>query len=270
MSHTDQTFAGSIPELYDRFMVPLIFAPYAEDLASRVLALAPRAVLETAAGSGAVTRALAPQLGPETRYVATDLNLPMLERAAARQGEDHRITWQQADALALPFGDSSFDVVCCQFGVMFFPDRVAGYREARRVLRLGGRFLFNSWDRLEKNEFTWVVQEALVEVFPEDPPRFMERTPHGYYDMDRIQQDVREAGFSDVAVTTLAFTSAADTPLTVATAFCHGTPLRNEIQARDAQGLERATQAAAEALARRFGSGPVSGRISAHVVEATV
>jgi ubiquinone/menaquinone biosynthesis C-methylase UbiE len=139
MSESDKLFAGSIPEFYDSLMVPLIFERYAIDLARRIGALSPLAVLETAAGSGVVTRALAPKLKADARYVVTDLNQPMLDYAAGRQGPDERIAWQQADALSLPFEDASFDAVCCQFGVMFFPDRTAGYVEARRVLKPGGR-----------------------------------------------------------------------------------------------------------------------------------
>src|SRR4051812_17398795 len=145
MPETDKVFAGSIPENYDRYMVPLIFQSFADDLARRVAALAPLAVLETAAGSGAVTRALTAKLGPQASYVVTDLNQPMLDYAASRQPADDRVRWRQADALALPFDDESFDVVCCQFGAMFFPDREAGYREAGRVLKPGGHFVFNVW-----------------------------------------------------------------------------------------------------------------------------
>ena len=137
MVATDKLFAGSIPEIYDRFLVPLIFEPYAADLARRVAALGPSDVLETAAGTGVLTRALAAPLAPATRIVATDLNQPMLDQAARRQPAGG-VEWRQADALALPFADRSFDVVACQFGVMFFPDKVQGYREARRVLRPGG------------------------------------------------------------------------------------------------------------------------------------
>src|SRR5689334_12263185 len=143
MLETDKLFAGSIPENYDRYMVPLIFEPYAADLAQRAAAFSPQAVLEIAAGTGVVTRALAPKLSPGANYVATDLNQPMLDHAASRQARDRRITWRQADAMALPFEDGTFDLVCCQFGVMFFPDRVAAYREAKRVLKPGGHFLFN-------------------------------------------------------------------------------------------------------------------------------
>src|SRR5689334_1456945 len=137
MSDTDKLFAGSIPEIYDGYLVPLIFEDYARDLSTRVAASNPQSVLETAAGSGVVTRALAPLLGPASRYVVSDLNRPMLERAQRRQPPDSRIDWQTIDALKIPFPEHSFDVVCCQFGAMFFPDRVAGYREALRALKPG-------------------------------------------------------------------------------------------------------------------------------------
>ena len=142
MVATDKVFAGSIPEIYDRYLVPLIFDSYAVDLAERVARTNPRDVLETAAGTGVLTRAIASRLPAHARIVATDLNQPMLNRAKARQSHDGRIEWKQADALALPFEDQSFDVVACQFGVMFFPDKVQGYKEARRVLKPGGRIPF--------------------------------------------------------------------------------------------------------------------------------
>ena len=229
MSETDKLFAGSIPENYDRYLVPLIFEGFAEDLAQRAAALSPRAVLETAAGSGAVTRALAPRLAPDASYFVTDLNQPMLDHAATRQGVDRRIDWRSADAQALPFADAAFDVVCCQFGVMFFPDRRAGYLEAKRVLRPGGRFLFSVWDRLEENVFADEVTAALAELFPADPPRFMARTPHGYHDVAVIRDELEKAGFASVAIETRADVSRAASPRHPAVAYCQGTPLRNEI-----------------------------------------
>jgi ubiquinone/menaquinone biosynthesis C-methylase UbiE len=269
MAATDKVFAGSIPELYERLLVPLIFEPYARDLAERVAKADPRDVLETAAGTGVLTRALAARLPAQARMTATDLNQPMLDHARARHpGGGDRITWQQADALALPFADESFDAVACQFGVMFFPDKVKGYREARRVLRPGGRFFFNVWTQISESEFADVVTQALATVFPQDPPRFLARTPHGYHDVGKIREELADAGFGSVAVDTLEQTSTAASPRDPAVAYCQGTPLRNEIEARAASRLEEATQAATDALARRFGSGPIEGRIRAHVITA--
>lgn len=268
MAEADKVFAGSIPKFYDTLMVPLIFAAYAEDLAQLVAAFSPGSVLETAAGSGVVTRALAPRLGAGVRYVASDLNQPMLDYAATRQGPDSRIEWRQADALHLPFDAGSFDVVCCQFGAMFFPDRVAGYAEARRVLRPGGRLVFNVWDRIEENAFADEVTSAVATVFPLDPPRFLARTPHGYHDVALIRGDLGRAGFVDIDIATREKVSSAASAREVATAYCHGTPLRNEIEARDARKLELATDRATEAIASRHGQAAVAGKIQAHVIVA--
>ena len=268
MTATDKIFAGSIPELYDTYMVPLIFEGYARDLADRAASAKPAHILETATGTGVVTRALAPLLDPQARYVASDLNQAMLDRAAARQRKDVRIQWRQADALALPFADAGFDAVICQFGAMFFPDRVAGYREALRVLKPGGRFLFSVWDRIEENDFARIVTDVAAIAFPNDPPRFLARTPHGYHDTARIEADVRQAGFKSVELTTLALRSEALDARTVAIAYCQGTPLRSEIEARDSTALPTLTDRAAEAIAKQHGHGPVSGKIQAHIIVA--
>jgi ubiquinone/menaquinone biosynthesis C-methylase UbiE len=270
MADADHVFGGSIPDTYDRYLVPLIFQGFAEDIAQRAAALSPNAVLETAAGSGVVARALAPRLSPDASYVVTDLNQPMLDHAASQQPRDRRISWRQADAQALPFEDGVFDVVCCQFGAMFFPDRRAGYREAKRVLKPGGSFLFNVWDRIEENVFANDVTNALAEVFPADPPRFLARVPHGYHDTTLIRDDLEQAGFSRVVIETRAEQSRAASPRHPAIGFCQGSPLRNEIEARDAQKLEAATDHAAAAIADRHGRGEVAAKIQAHVIVARV
>jgi ubiquinone/menaquinone biosynthesis C-methylase UbiE len=269
MLETDKVFVGSIPENYDRYMVPLIFEPFAADLARRAASLSPAAVLEIAAGTGVVTRALAQKLSSGTTYVVTDLNQPMLDYAASRQGPDSRITWRQADALALPFDNAAFDLVCCQFGAMFFPDRPSAYREAKRVLKPGAHFLFNVWDRIEENAFADDVVNALARMFPNDPPRFMARTPHGYYDTALIRRELEEAGFSGVVIETRAEHSRASSPRIAAVAYCQGTPISNEIETRDAAKLETATDYAAAAIADRHGSGAVAAKIQAHVILAT-
>ena len=267
MSTADKLFTGSIPEFYDRAMVPLIFEPYARDLAERVSKLAPKSVLEVAAGTGVVTRALAATLPAQTRIVATDLNQPMLDHARTRMADDPRITWQQADAQALPFEDVRFDAVVCQFGAMFFPDRVGAFGQARRVMRPGGHFLFNVWSAIEENEFADEVTRALGGLFPTDPPCFLPRTPHGYHNADAIRADLYAAGFQDVIIEPLDAVSTAQSPYEAAAAYCQGTPLRSEIEARGGS-LEEATQTAANALGERFGKGSVSGRIRALVAVA--
>lgn len=266
MLETDKVFTGSIPENYDRHIVPLIFEPYAADLARRVAGFLPGAVLEIAAGTGVVTRALAPKLIPDARYAVTDLNQAMLDYARSRQPADSRIQWQLADAMALPFEDAVFDLVCCQFGAMFFPDRPVAYREARRVLKPGGRFLFSVWDRIEENIFADDVTNTLATMFPNDPPRFLARTPHGYHDKDRIRRDLEHAGFSCVDIDTRAEKSRAPSARQVAAAYCHGTPLRGEIEFRDPDKLDAAISVVTAALEDKHGCEEVVAKIQAHVV----
>ncbi|HEY4201299.1 MAG TPA: class I SAM-dependent methyltransferase [Devosiaceae bacterium] len=280
MLEGDKAFTGSIPENYDRHMVPLIFAPYAVDLAQRAAALSPGAVLEIAAGSGVVARALAPLLPPGARYVVTDLNQPMLDYAAARQPADGRqpaawreptdgrIEWRQADAVALPFADAEFDLGICQFGAMFFPDRTAAYGEARRVLKPNGQFLFSVWDRIEENVFADEVTRALAAIFPDDPPRFLARTPHGYHDTVLIRRELREAGFSRVEITTRAEESRAASPHLPAFAYCEGTVLRTEIEARAPGRLAAVIESVAAAIADRHGQCAVAARMQAHIITA--
>ena len=268
MSATDKVFAGSVPKLYDEYLVPLIFSVYADDLARRIAALSPSDLLEIAAGTGAVTRAVAARLPSSVRYVATDLNEPMLAVARQRQGDDPRMAWRQADALALPFDASAFDVVCCQFGAMFFPDRSKGYAEAKRVLKPEGTYLFSVWDRIEDNVFADDATVTLGKMFPDDPPLFMARTPHGYHDKAVIKADLERAGFRDIAIETLTAMSRGPSAEYVAVAYCQGTPLRGEIEARDASKLEAATDAVAEAIRERHGSGPVEAKIQALVITA--
>src|SRR3972149_11805672 len=178
---TDKVFSGSIPKLYETYLVPLIFEPYAAGLVNWLASRSLSRVLEIAAGTGVVTRALASILPERVSIVATDLNQPMLDQASAL-GTKRPMEWRQADAMQLPFRDGTFDAVVCQFGVMFFPDKAKAFSEARRVLGSGGVFIFNVWDRIQANEFADTVTTALESMFPEDPPRFLARTPPGYSD----------------------------------------------------------------------------------------
>jgi len=263
---SDKVFAGSVPKIYETYLVPLIFQPYATDLAKRLKARSVKRVLEIAAGTGVVTRAMASTLPEDVSIVATDLNQAMLDQAMAI-GTQRTVEWRQADAMHLLFPDGSFDAVVCQFAVMFFPDKAKAFAEARRVLRPKGIFLFNVWDQIGENEFADTVTTALESVFPKDPPRFLARTPHGYHHLPTIERDLARAGFTALAdITTVSARSRANSPHDPAIAYCQGTPLRNEIEARGLGRLGEATDVAAAAVARRFGPDAVDGKIQAHVI----
>jgi len=266
IAQSDKLFAGSIPQLYEEYLVPLIFEPYAQDLAARLADRPPARILEIAAGTGVLTRAMVRALPDTSAIAATDLNGPMIEHARAI-GTRRAVEWRQADAMNLPFDDGIFDAVVCQFGAMFFPDKPTAFSEARRVLKRGGRLLFNVWDRIEDNEFADVVTTALASVFPHDPPRFLARTPHGYHDKDSIRRDLAKAGLTaPPEIFTVPARSRAQSCKSPAIAYCQGTPLRNEIESRDASRLAEATEVVAEAIGARFGRGFVDGKIQAHIV----
>ena len=268
MAQGDTLFAGSIPQLYDRHGEAFLFGPYATDAVRRLSGLSAGRLLETAAGTGIVTQALAAAMPAAVDIVATDLNQAMLDYAATKPGME-RVGFQQADALALPFPDQSFDAVVCQFGVMFFPDRAAGMREARRVLKPGGRFLFSVWDRLADNPGMAAVVAGLAGRYPSHPSWFLDRTPCGYHDPEAIRADMRSAGFAYASIETVRLTGHVPDARSPAMGMCQGTPMRAEIEALDPGGLERATEAATAAVAERFGDGPFAVPLQALVIEAS-
>ncbi len=259
----DTSWVGSMPEVYDRCLGPAVFAPLAGDLASRARASGePGRVLELAAGTGILTAGLVAAL-PGAEITATDLNPAMVEYAAALVPD---VSWRVADAMDLDFSDDSFDLVACQCGVMFFPDKVTAYREVRRVLAPGGLFLFNAWDTLETHQVEAALAEALAEVFPEDTPDFVARIPHGYADPDRMRADVQAAGLvcEDIAHSVLVGVS--PSAATLAEGYCLGTPLRFELQRHG--DLTDLVPRVAAAMTGRLGEGPVKGELAAYVVTA--
>jgi SAM-dependent methyltransferase len=266
MAQGDAVFAGSIPQFYDQKLGNLLFAPYAVDMAARLKSLASGRLLEIAAGTGIVTRQLAIHLPHAVEIVATDLNQPMLDYAASQPGLA-RVKWQPADAQALPFPGDSFDALVCQFGVMFFPDRVKAYREARRVLKPGGRLLFNAWDRLETTPVMAAAVEGLARRYPQQKSWFLDRTPCGYHDPAVITADLKAAGFTVVQTSVVKLSGKLSTALEAAIGLCQGTPMRAEIEALDKDSLDAATHAAAELIAARCGPGPTTTPLQAVVVE---
>lgn len=269
MATSDEVFTGSIPKIYEKYLVPLIFEQYALDLRRRLEAAnlpsgnTTTDILEVAAGTGVLTRALASLEG--VSILATDLNQAMLDEGAA-VGKAQAVRWQQANAMELPFEDDIFDAVLCQFGVMFFPDKPKAFAEFHRVLKPGGLLLFNVWDRLAENAFPHTIDRVLQALYADDAPQFLSRTPYGYHDAAQIQDDLAKGGFSQPQIDTVRFQSRAPSAQDPAIAFCQGTPLRGEIEARPRYTLEAVTEAAAAAIAQRFGAAEVTGDIQALVV----
>jgi ubiquinone/menaquinone biosynthesis C-methylase UbiE len=266
MTATDTVFAGSIPAIYDRYMVPLIFAPYARLVARRAAQFGPLRILETAAGTGVVTEALSAAV-PDAEIIATDLNPPMLEQAAKRVGSPN-VRFEVADAQALPFSDASFDLVVCQFGVMFFPDKVRGNAEARRVLRENGRYMLVIWNQVEKNLATMTAGRAVAELFPGEELRFYERVPFRYHDRGTIERDLLAAGFNDIELETVELRSRAPSARDAAIALVQGTPMRADIEQIDPGQLSHATDAAETALRQFEGTDGFDAPMSAHLVTA--
>jgi SAM-dependent methyltransferase len=266
VSAGDTTFTGSIPALYDRYLGPLLFAPYAEHVAGRIAAMKPARVLELACGTGIVTEALVKHL-PSAEIIATDLNQGMIDHAGTKPALA-QVQRRQADALSLPFDAARFDVVLTQFGVMFYPDKVKGHREARRVLRPGGHYVFSLWDSLEHNPVPRCVVDAAAKHLPHSPPRFLARTPHGHFDRDMARRDVKAAGFDDVQIDVVTLPSRAASYRDPAIGFCQGTPMRGEIEAAAPQGLQETTDRVAAALAEQFGTGAIEAPMQALIVVA--
>lgn len=267
MAQNDAGFVGSMPQFYDHHMRELLFQPYADDIAARLAGMTQGRLLETAAGTGIVTATFAAALPASIDITATDLNQPMLDYAMGKPGMA-RVRFQQADAQALPFEDELFDTLVCQFGVMFFPDKVQAYREAHRVLKPDGRMIFSVWDSRAENPLADAVIVALERRYPSHPSWFMERTPMGYRDQTVIRGDLRAGGFTDCAIETVVRIGLAPNPGGPAEGLCHGSPLRAEIEALDPGGLAAATQAAAATIAERFGAGAFETKLQALVIEA--
>jgi ubiquinone/menaquinone biosynthesis C-methylase UbiE len=266
MQSLDVRFSGSVPANYERYMVPLLFRPYAEQLAERAASLKPKRILETAAGTGVVTAALAVTL-PDAEIVATDLNQAMLEVAQARVSASN-VTFRQADALELPFDDGCFDLVVCQFGVMFYPDKVKGNAEARRVLRDDGTYLFAVWDKLERNLLSHLANESMRKAFPDNPPQFMERGPFSYHESAWIERDLRAAGFEDIRIETVDLTSRSPSAEDAARGLCYGSPMGIELEEYGPNALDYVFANVAQSASEYQGADGFHAPMSAHIVTA--
>lgn len=267
MKEDHAQFAGSIPAAYDRYLGPVLFQPYAEDLAGRLQVPKGGSVLELACGTGIVTRELRNRLPATVELIATDLNEPMFEHAAAKFAGREAVEWRHADACSLPFGDALFDAVVCQFGIMFVPDKTLAAREARRVLKPGGVFLFNVWDAIEHNALCHIAHEIIAGYFDKDPPTFYQ-VPFGYHDRDEIRRALTEAGFQDIRIEVIEKLSGASRAEDTAIGLVQGNPVSVAIAERDPSLLPVITNAIAAALKTRFGEVNLRAPLRAIVVQA--
>jgi len=265
----DVQFAGSIPAMYAKHLVPVLFAPYAEDLAKRIAATIRKGdLLEIACGTGVLTRRLDATLPRDVRITASDLNEGMLACAQAEAGPSSRVQWRPADAMALPFPDRTFDAIVSQFGLMFVPDKVAAFREARRVLREGGSLTFSVWDRIEENRFAAVCHPTIASFFPGTEPSFY-RLPFSYHDPKAIASDLAAAGFRDVKIETIAMLLTAASAADLARGAVEGNPIAHAI--RDAGlAIEPIVEAVAKAFQDSGGDRPYRSPSRALVVSARV
>jgi len=264
VAHTQ--FTGSIPANYDRYLGPVIFEPYARDLAQRFRRSAAGPTLETACGSGILTRRLLETMQPDGGLIATDLNPAMLDHARAAIGDDPRVSWEVADMCALNFESEFFDAVVCQFGIMFAPDKAAALREAHRVLRPGGRFLFNVWDAIDKNRFAMIANETITGFFPADPPTFYQ-TPFGFNDRQLVRKMLESAGFSQINDVVVSTRSQSPSAEEFARGLVEGNPGMSEIQARGGASVDEVVKELAANITKKLGGRPVPVHLQAVVFE---
>jgi len=261
-------FVGDIPKNYDRHLGPMLFHGYADDLAARVAMTDGMRLLETACGTGIVTRRLADRLRGRGSIVATDLNEPMVAHARTQMPTDSsHVEWQTADATKLPFPDRSFDAVVCQFGLMFFPDKAAGIREAFRVLKPGGQYLFNVWGAIARNPVQRIAHEVVGTFFPVNPP-MVHTVPFSLHDPEPIRKMLAEAGFGQVEIAHLTKEGASPSAAEATIALTEGTPILGAIMDRRPEALDEIERATAAAIAAELGDRPVRIPLNAIVFQA--
>ena len=269
MKDENTKFSGSIPAAYDRYLGPLLFQPYAEDLAVRLPLKRTGSILEIACGTGILTRVLRTHLPSKAKLIATDLNEPMFRQAAAKFNQSERVQWVEADACDLPFDDRKFDAVVCQFGIMFVPDKALAAREAYRVLKRNGVFLFNVWDAMKHNKLGELAHRTITSYFKKDPPTFYQ-VPFGYHNRTEIRRILKQAGFRDIKTAVIAKLGKANRAEDVAKGLVEGNPVAVAIAKRDPSLPPIIISALTDAITRRFGERDIRAPMRAIVVRARV
>jgi ubiquinone/menaquinone biosynthesis C-methylase UbiE len=260
------SFSGSIPENYDEYLGPLIFEPYALDIAGRISALQPATILELACGTGRVTKYLRSASSAGATLTATDLNPAMLE-VAKRHASADNVSWGVVDAGALPYEADSYDAIVCQFGIMFVPDRVQAYAEARRVLKPGGTLLISSWDAIEYNPIFHIAQKRIVRFFHEHIPTFY-RIPYSYHNEQVMHDELTQAGFTDFTIERVTLEGTSPSAEAAAKGLLEGNPVVGEIAAQGPDAMPMIFDDLVADIKEEFGSGELKVPLQAWVMTA--
>ncbi len=267
MSSSHSKFTGEIPKYYEKYLGPLIFKEYAEDLAHRVSVPSNGVILEIAAGTGMATRKLRDTVSSDVHIIATDITNDMLDMAKKKFDDNDNIEFQLANAIDLPFEDSKFDVLVCQFSLMFFPNKIEALKEAKRVLKPGGTFIFNVWDSFKHNDFVRIVNQTVVNCLPFEPPIFFS-VPFGFYNIEVIKELLYEAGFTELEIAVLPKISKSNEARDVASGFVLGTPVRLQIEESAEEPLEKIVDIVERSIGDEFGYNSLEANIQAIVFTA--
>jgi ubiquinone/menaquinone biosynthesis C-methylase UbiE len=264
---------GSAPELYQRYLVAAITALWAADLVDQVAPRPGESVLDVACGTGVVARVAAERVGSTGRVAALDINPGMLVVARSLPfATGASIDWYDGSALDLPFPDATFDIVFCQLGLQFFPDRPAALREIRRVLMPDGRLGLNVFGPIEHNPATHALANALDRRIGPDAS-VAKRTEHALADTDALRALIAGAGFRDVVLRTAVKMMRFPSPTDYVRIQLAATPLATMIAHYDTADRERLIGALIEdvgaALALYVGDDGLSFPQEVHVVLAS-
>lgn len=262
---TNISFGGSIPEKYDKYLTPLFFEPYADDLISRIKGREYDSILELACGTGRVTMNLRREF-PGSKLTATDINPDML--SVARKNVTHpNVVWDTVDMQEIPFDDSSYDLIVCQFGVMFVPDKVKAFKEIYRVLKPGGRFVFNVWESFQRNLVSYHTDQVINSFFGEDPVMFIQ-IPFSYHNKTEIGNHLQNGGFSDFSFDHVKREMDRINAGDASIGLIEGNPSINAINERKPELLDEIRMRLKATLAENFGDNPMKYSLEAIVCEA--
>lgn len=249
--------AGYVDEVvisYDRDLGPVLFDHYGLDSARRIAEQSPRNVLEIAAGTGIVTRHLRNLLSKDACLTAIDISDSMMDVARTKFLPGEQVMFQNADATALPFDDETFDAVVCQFGIMFFDQHMA-FREAYRMLKRKGRYLFRVWDSERYNPFASLSFEVLKQFFPSDTPRFL-FDPVSCHQIDPLKEQLISVGFDPIVISVHRH----EYDVVDVSAFARAlvfSPVLFEIRDRGGVDPDEIVTALTSAFKKEFGSNPM-------------